>query len=217
MSRLDSLNALRKTHIDTSKEMLEHIDRLIADEIAASMPLWRDICAELPTNPGPYKQTALDASGGWWQRTLDQINGVTIHHTLSHSPHATATHYIRKGHGRPTIPYTFWITQTGEILLCVALEQGLWHDHTGHKNTHLSVGLAGHLHLNAPPEVQLNSAVKLCVWAIENLPGISDPGDVFGHDTYAATICPGWQGGNASGDWATLFFDKLHKALERWE
>jgi len=216
MSRtLDNLNALRKTHEDASRDIMAHIDRLMADlTTEPATPLWRDISAELPTNPGPYKQAALDASGGWWQRTLEQINGVTIHHTLSHSPHATAAHYINKGHGRPTIPYTFWITPTGEILQCVALEQGLWHDHTGHANRHLSVGLAGSLHILPPPKAQLDAAVAVCVWAIETLPGVRGMQDIRGHDAFAATVCPGWKAGNASRDWKTLFYDELGRALE---
>lgn len=216
MSILDQARALQKKHTDGSAQMALEIKRLVADLITQSAQptdLWRDIRAELPTNPGPYNQAALDNSGGWWQRTLKQINGVTIHHTLSHSPHATAKHYIEKGDGRPTIPYTFWITQTGEILLCVALEQGLWHDHTGHKNTHLSVGLAGKLHILPPPKAQRDAAVGLCVWAVENLPGVTKLEDVSGHDAHAATVCPGWH----STNWVTAFYSELRWALERRE
>jgi len=100
-------------------------DKNIIDELARN-----DSCPGLLAN-------------GWWQRTLNQIAGLTFHHTLSDSPHATASYYVKKGGGRPSLPYTIWVSQTGEILLCNRLEEGCWHNHQGHKNKQLSVGLAG--------------------------------------------------------------------------
>ena len=181
-------------------------------------PFDRTIIDELATNPGPYANASLQRDGGWWQRTLDQIDGVTIHHTLSDSPHATAKHYVNKGGGRPTIPYTVWITQTGEVLLCVVLTQGLWHDHTGHRNTHLSIGLAGRLHEYHPADVQLDAAAKLCVWTIQSntLPGITDISQIKGHmdvGTYKdRTECPGWASA-ASGEWKLDLYDRIERLL----
>lgn len=169
--------------------------------------IWdRDIRAELATNascPGILVN-------GWWKRKLDQINGVTVHHTLSGSPHATADYYIHKGGGRPSLPYTFWVTQTGEILWCVALEEGLWHDHTGHANTHLSVGMAGNLHIERPPDVQLEATVKLIRWVIRSdiFPGVYAGSQVKGHLDYASTVCPGWNEAR-SGYWRTRFYNQL--------
>jgi len=176
------------------------------------VPWDRDISGELARNPGPYTNSYLQQDGGWWPRSLPQIDGVTIHHTLSDSPHATAQHYVNKDGGRPSIPYTVWISQTGEILLCVPLTEGLWHDHTGHENTHLSVGLAGQLHLHHPADVQLEAAVKVCKWAVETLPGVTSADQVKGHRDFAQTICPGWQASD-SGYWRDDFYAALRRAL----
>jgi hypothetical protein len=149
---------------------------------------------------------------GWWQRTLGQIVGLTFHHTLSDSPHATAKHYIKKGGGRPSIPYTIWITQTGEVLLCNPLEDGCWHDHTGHKNVNLSVGLAGRLHKYRPSQVQLEAAAQVVKWAIEHPEMNITMNKVLGHmdvGTYKGrTECPGWDSA-ASDFWKDDFYKLL--------
>jgi hypothetical protein len=170
------------------------IELLLVELTQSSVPWDRDISEELATGTWPYGHPSLDADNGWWKRTLDQIDALTIHHTLSDSPHATANYYVKKNGGRPTIPYTIWITQTGEILKCVDLTKGLWHDHTGHRNTHLSIGLAGTLHLYEPSEPQLQALVKVCVWAVESdiLPTITSTQQITGHMDYINTQCPGW-------------------------
>lgn len=200
--------------------VLGHLDAAQTEALAARVlvtdpaptALWdRDISAELATNPGPYRNALLQRDGGWWRRDLDQIDGVTLHHTLSNSPHATASHYIHKGGGRPTIPYTVWVSETGEVLLCAPLEFGSWHDHTGHENTHLSVGLAGHLHLNQPSRAQLAAAARVCLWAIETLPSVTGAESIGGHADYTQTICPGWADGGRDR-WKLRFFDLLEPA-----
>lgn len=149
---------------------------------------------------------------GWWQRTLGQITGLTFHHTISDSPHATASHYIRKDGGRPSIPYTIWITQTGEVLLCNPLTDGCWHDHTGHENVNLSVGLAGRLHEYRPAQVQLEAAARIVKWAVEHPEMNITLDTVKGHmdvGTYAGrTECPGWASA-ASGYWKDDFYALL--------
>ncbi|MCP4540650.1 MAG: N-acetylmuramoyl-L-alanine amidase [Chloroflexi bacterium] len=177
---------------------------------APAVPWGRDISTELTTNPGPYDNALLRRDGGWWTRTLDQIDAVTIHHTMSHSPHATASHYIHKGGGRPSLPYSIWVTETGEVLLCVPLEQGLWHDHTGHKNIHLSLGLAGSLHINQPSQAQLAAAARVCHWAIETLPGVMGPESIKGHKDFTATACPGWTAVSVDR-WRRRFFDLINQ------
>ena len=182
-------------------------------KVYADVPA-RDISSELVTNPGPYTNKLLQRDGGWWQRELYQITDVTYHHTLSDSPWATARHYINKGGGRPTTPYTIWITQTGEILQCVALTEGLWHDHTGHENVHLSVGLAGTLHLYSPADAQLDAAAKFAVWAIrsESMPLINSIDKITGHRDWIATICPGWSSG-ASNHWKPELYARIEALL----
>jgi hypothetical protein len=174
------------------------------------LPWDRDIRAELVRND----QCPGLLSDGWWRRELDQIDGLTFHHTLSDSPHATASNYVQKGGGRPSIPYTIWVTQTGEVLWCLDLEEGCWHDHTGHQNIHLSVGLAGFLHIHRPPDVQLDAATRVAAWAVRSdmLPGITRIDQIAGHSDYAATICPGWAS-EQSGHWKTALYNRIEEAL----
>ena len=183
-------------------------------------PWDRVIIDELPTSAGPFSASGLRRDEGWWQRTLDQIDAITIHHTTSGSPHATARNYTRKSGNRPSIPYTVWVTETGEVLLCRPLTDGLWHDHTGHENTHLSVGMAGHLHLHRPSDVQLAATVKVCTWAIlsDDLPLVLSASQVKGHQDHFKTQCPGWdmqKGNEGSGMWRDDFYALLLKSLPK--
>jgi len=157
---------------------------------------FEDIRCTLPTNddcPAPLQ-------AGWWRRELEDIVGLTFHHTLSYSPWATAAHYIRKGGGRPSIPYTLWICGCGMVLQCGNFRDGCWHDHTGHRNVHLSVGLAGTLHKYRPTVAQLDAAAAVAAWAVCNPDFNISRDQVRGHSDYTATICPGWEA-RASGYW----------------
>jgi hypothetical protein len=174
--------------------------RFLLDE-----PWDKDITAELTTNdncPGSL-------ADGWWQRSLDQITGLTFHHTLSDSPHATASYYVKKSGGRPSICYTLWISQTGEVLLCNALTEGNWHDHTGFKSQNLSVGLAGRLHENHP-------AARVAAWAVHDSRMNITLETVRGHmdvGTYAGkTQCPGWAS-EASGHWKPELYEMIEALL----
>lgn len=184
----------------------------ILDEIQCNS-LMRNIINELATNddcPGILED-------GWWQRSQDQIDKVTIHHTYGwHDVYAFSRSYVQKGGGRPSVPYTIWITATGEVLLCNELTEGCWHDHTGHENINLSVGLAGSLHLYRPPTVQLISAAKVCKWAIDTLPMVRDIDDITGHDHWYNTACPGWTDvgeSKPSGEWKSFFYGLLEEML----
>lgn len=173
-----------------------------------AVPWDKNIVAELATNdncPGSL-------ADGWWQRELSQITGLTFHHTLSDSPHATASRYVKKDGGRPSIPYTIWISQTGEILLCNALEEGCWHNHQGHKNKQLSIGLAGSLHIHRPAEVQLDAAARVAVWAICHPEMNVELETVKGHCDYIATQCPGWDSA-ASGHWKPELYEMIEALL----
>ena len=179
---------------------------------APTAPWDKDITAELARNdncPGSL-------AGGWWQRRLDQITGLTFHHTLSDSPHAVASYYVKKDGGRPSTCYTVWITQTGEVLLCNALEEGCWHDHTGHESRNLCVGLAGRLHEYHPAAVQLQAAARVAAWAVhdsrmnitlETVRGHMDVGDYAGK-----TVCPGWAA-VASGHWKSELYELIEALL----
>lgn len=174
-----------------------------------SEAVWdRDLRGELATRdncPGVL-------ADGWWRRSLDQIDGVTIHHTLSNSPHAFARYYITKGGGRPSVPYTLWVTETGEVFLCNDLEDGCWHDHTGHKNTHLSVGMAGRLHEYRPSNVQMDAVARVVVWAVQDERMSIPRRNVRGHCDYYDTECPGW-GDGESGNWRLALFARIYQGL----
>lgn len=128
---------------------------------------------------------------GWWKRSLSQIDGITIHHTLIHDPAALARGYTSKGGGRPSIPYHVWVSRSGEVSYCLDLEEGCWHDHTGHANTHVSVGLAGVLDVRPPSDAQIDAAVRVVRSLLELLDLQSL--QVHGHMDFFATRCPGWR------------------------
>lgn len=178
-------------------------------------PWDKDISGELAVNPGPYDSETLNDQGGWWQRELKQIDKVTFHHTLSHDPYGLAAYYVDKDGGRPTMPYTLWVTKEGVVYHCVALTEGLWHDHTGNENTHLSVGFAGSLHLDAPPEVQLRAGAKVAAWAIKSreLPLVKKMTDITGHMDWIKTACPGWNSAQ-TGYWKPRLYTMIEEALK---
>jgi len=180
-------------------------------------PPWTDYRAQMPTNPHPDASALIAQRGGWWKRTLEQIDGITLHHTLSHNPIATAA-YITKpvaqgGKGHATTEYHIWITAEGEALLCVDLTEGLWHDHTGDRNTHISIGMAGSLHVAKPSAPQLRKVVAVVAYLMRTFD--IPLANVAGHNDWAykvskvVTVCPGWDKAGWRGD----FYEALNQAL----
>ena len=162
---------------------------------------YTDVVDQMPVNQHPTEPVA------WWIRTPDQITGITVHHTMSHDAQATARYCIDVK-GRPSIQYHFWVTRDGKPYLCAPLSWGMWHDHCGHENRHVSVGLAGRLHENRPPEVQLQGAARIVAWLMDRY-DVALP-QVQGHnDRYAGTICPGWD----DVDWRGDFYTALNREL----
>ncbi len=184
-------------------------------ELFTDDPWSQNIIHELALNHGCSGMLA----NGWWQRRVDQIDYVTIHHTYGwNSPHALAEWYVQKDGGRPSIPYTIWVTETGEVLLCNKLTEGCWHDHSGHENSHLSIGMAGALHKYAPTDVQLEAVARVCAWVINNpdMPLVRGVDEITGHMDWYSTACPGWLDtgeGAPSGLWKPRFYAKLDEAL----
>ena len=192
---------------------------------AGSFPLvpWtQDLRAVLPRNTNCPKPL----QNGWWRRSLDQIETVCFHHTLSHSPAGLAAWYITKEGGRPSLPYSIWIVEdTGEILLCNSLEEGCWHNFNGHQNTALSIGLAGDRTKYPPPAVQMRAAALMAAWAIlsPTLPKITSVSQIMGHMDYPlckpgqiyATDCPGWSTAK-TGNWRTEFYSTVGRLLEEY-
>jgi hypothetical protein len=196
----------RQAFIDFYATYYPGVDVVFCGE--GDLTIWdRDISSELATC-STFTHATLKAQNGWWQRTLGQIKGVTIHHTLSDSPHATAKVCIAKYGGLPSIQYHIWITQTGEVLLCEPLESGLWHDNTGNQNVNISVGMAGRLHEYRPSDAQLDAAVKVAAWAVRHPEMDVTLERVKGHRDYAQTECPGWHTG-----WKADFYGRLQALL----
>lgn len=206
--------------------MLPHPDAAPWDEV---------LVGKLPTNPGPYGYKVLNDNGGWWQREYEEVDGCSVHHTYgSASILAMNKYYMGKSGGHPTMPYSIWISENGKIYLCVDLHQGLWHDHTGYKNTHISIGMAGTLHTGFPEETQLAATAKVCAWFINSpiFPGVKGPDHIKGHrewvHTYADrgyypagkipyTVCPGWKTSSLPGGedrWKARFGIALLEALD---
>jgi len=168
-------------------EMLRNFNPGVPAPPLEEPALWdEDLRAALPRNdscPAPLQS-------GWWQRTLSQITGITLHHTIGVSPLATTQAYLQKDGGRPSIPYHFWVHRDGQVSYCLDLTEGCWHDHTGYKNKHVSVGLAGVLDEDPPTQAQLQAVIRLTRRLMAGL-GISVAG-VKGHRDFMATRCPGW-------------------------
>lgn len=189
--------------------------RLVAatTEPESSEALWEDIRSTMPTNPEPDASALIAQRGGWWRRKPNDIDGITIHHTLSHNPSQTAAYIVKPrakgGKGHATTQYHIWITADGTALYCVDLTEGLWHDHCGDKNTHISIGMAGALHTTEPPEAQLDKVVEV----VTHLMSVFDipVENVAGHNDWAwkcskvRTVCPGWD----QAGWRQDFYGKL--------
>jgi len=155
--------------------------------------------SEMPINPDPFHPTLLRSFAGrttWPTRPLKNITGITIHHTLSHSPLNTSK-YITATKGYPTTQYHYWVSQDTDSPISQLLpeETACWHDHTGTLQTTLSIGMAGHLGHTRPPEDQLWSTVRLVDFLLRKHSLTVD--DVTGHHERAKaagvnTECPGW-------------------------
>jgi len=170
---------------------------------------WISVIDQMPRNDTPDDAYFVSRRlSFWWERKPEQIDGITIHHTLTHNMMAVANYVTRSvrhgGKGRPTTEYTFWVTIDGEVKLCNDLLWGCWHDHCGHRNTHISVGLAGRWDYEKPPQVQLLAAAGLIKHLQEmyKIPLVN----VKGHNEWAQimagihTACPGWNKSGWKGD-----------------
>ena len=169
----------------------------VAEEREEVLP-YVDIVDEMPVSADPA------APASWWTRKPKQIKGITIHHTMSHDAKATAR-YCVDVKGRPSIQYHLWVAKDGKVYLCAPLSWGMWHDHCGHKNPNISVGLAGRLHESKPPEAQLQAAARIVAWLMGQYRIARE--EVQGHDDrFAGTVCPGWD--------EAAWRDDFHSALD---
>lgn len=169
---------------------------------------WLDMRDDMPVNPHPDNAYFVHYNlSEWWQRASGEIAGITIHHTLAHDMMALADYFTRPvatgGLGTPTSHYAIWITQDGEARYCVDLANGCWHDHTGHENKHISIGLAGRWDYEPPPQVMIDKTVEVCHYLL----GYYDLliSSVRGHCDHFSTRCPGWN----PASWRQMFYDAL--------
>jgi hypothetical protein len=172
---------------------------------ASASPLFTDRINEMARSDHPFNADITRLGLFDWP-VLTEVTGVTIHHTMSHSPEATARYCVNtKGHA--TIQYHFWVS-AGDgcpVWQLVELDRAIWHDHTGAHldgRATLSVGLAGSLHIAKPPDEQLQAAARLVVWLMDeyDLPREQ----VQGHCDRAGagvTVCPGWYEAGWRPDW----------------
>ncbi len=141
--------------------------------------------------------------------TRKECTGITIHHTLSHSPTATAG-YITRSKGYPTTQYSYWVS-AGDgcpVYQCLRDSVACWHDHTGRLQTTISVGMAGRWDREKPALEQIEATVNLC-WELMKRYGFPSR-NVLGHRERAlaanvSTVCPGWY----AAKWLDEFFTAL--------
>jgi len=183
-------------------------------------PWITDIRSSLPVNrapdydkDAPKEEDRILYKRGWWLlRTLSEIDGVTIHNTVSTSPSALAAWTTRAkasgGKGMPTLQYQYWVGTDGAVSYCVDLENAVWNDHTGDRNTHISIGMSGRWDSATPSLVQLDGVARLCALLMRTF-GIPVE-SVRGHREWAATHnvstdCPGW----IKAGWKDTFYQRL--------
>lgn len=146
---------------------------------------------------------------GWWRRRLDQIDALTLHHTAHENddPAPLAQWYCfeKDPRGRPSIPYTLWIRRDGTVALCNHLEEGCWHDETGHENTHLSVAIVGDLRKREPTPAQYAAMVEVARWAMAHPEMQIERAGITGDMDWRSTECPGW----LAGGWRDKFYALL--------
>lgn len=216
-STIDLLRMARNTGTDA----LGLLDTALAE--LDSVTPWQDRIAEMPVNLHPSQPDLVRRKWTAWPIRGQgdcplEITGLTIHHTTSHSPLATARYCTRQraagGKGYPTIQYHFWVSAGDDcpVFLLVDPVDALWHDHTGAYQTTLSIGMAGSLHKQRPPQEQLVATARLCAHLMFNYD--VPVGEVRGHGSRAkaagiSTVCPGWY---ITG-WKDDFYEALGAVL----
>lgn len=169
----------------------------VLEGMAEPGPPWINRVAEMPVNAQPFQADFVRNFGErafWPKRKMSDVTGLTIHHTMSHSPLNTARH-CTSTKGYPTIQYHWWVSASDgcPIYMLADPTWALWHDHTGAHPTTLSIGVAGKLHLAPPPDEQLEAVtIRLCRYLMEMLDLTA--AQVTGHQERwrMRTQCPGW-------------------------
>lgn len=204
-------------HIRDGLEEIQVIVHRLNNLIQNGEPPWQDIISTLPTNSTPSHPDLVKRKWNWWPiRHPNDVAGITIHHTMSHSPEATAR-FCTGPKRYPSIQYHLWVSQADgcPITLCAPLSWMIWHDHTGAKPSTISVGMAGHLHKVRPPDEQIQATALLVAYLMKeyDIP----LAQVKGHRDRYPTDCPGWTAtgrSRPSGNWRNDFYHAVHAQLK---
>ena len=181
---------------------------------------WQNRIAEMPVNTNPDHPDLVKRGWRSWPVRGQgdcpaEITGLTIHHMMSHSPLATARYCTNPrsagGKGCPTVQYHFWVSADDgcPVFLLIDPQLALWHDHTGTFQSTLSIGMAGSLHNQQPPDEQMIACATLCVCLMDLYDLTVE--QVQGHKERAwnaarvRTVCPGWD----SANWRDSFYEVL--------
>lgn len=180
--------------------------KTVVDQLSYVGDPWTNHIAEMPINHNPFHPDILRRKMKFWYiRELIDIKGITIHHTMSHSPLATAK-YCCFTKGYPTGQYAFWVSQGDgcPVYQLADLSWIVWHDNTGAYQSNISVGMAGDLSVKEPPQEQIDATANLVAYLMCTY---SIPIDnVEGHrGRWRGTDCPGWD----LMHWRNKFYDKL--------
>ena len=207
----DILRACQQ-HLDAIGVSCACIEAILSDGVPEPETPYIDRTDEMPVNTTPSHKDFVRCFPGrdmWPLRNLSDLTGITIHHSLSHSPLATANVCLNKGY--PTIQYHYWVSADDgcPVYMLASPSLALWHDHTGAHSRTLSVALAGRWDYRTPPGEQLQSLARLVVWLMRQY--AIPPAEVRGHNDRAwavsrvRTVCPGWYKAN----WHDTFFKIL--------
>lgn len=188
-------------------------------EVAGGVP-WRDVTAQMPINEEPFHPDFVrwlkpKYGNVWPTRELSSIAGVSLHHSMSHSPQATAR-YCCFTKGYPSIQYHLWVS-AGEgcpVYLCAPLEWMIWNDSSGGWQPVVSVAMAGRWDHDAPSQEQIETTAVLCSYLAGQF-FRGERSNIRGHKDRArrgVTVCPGWDGPNVHRSvdlWRSRFYEAL--------
>ena len=218
-SRDDVIKSV-KVAIPALKAVVEMLEEAVAEPKAAP---YVDRVDEMPVNFQPDHPYIAKRGWTFWPQRVDPVTGITIHHTMSHSPLATARFCTnpydgyKTGKGYPSVQYHFWVSQGDgcPVYRLAPVVWQLWHDCTGPFQTTISVGMAGSLNLKRPPDEQLQATAQIVAWLMQEYSVPVE--EVKGHkDRYFGTVCPGWdkeKTARPSGLWRPAFYEALNDAV----
>ena len=187
------------------------IEVIFKPDAPVTSTIWdKDLSGSLVTS-GIYTNSLLQS--GWYKRLPSEIDAITVHHTASNTTWgAIAAEHVKRDGGTPSIHYSIGIDADGTVnrltdFSVIAQHSAPWHDHTGHRNTHIGIALMGALHLNKPTVKQLDSLARV----IKDIRvGLGREIPVKGHMDFTTTTCPGWNS-SASGYWKKDLLGRLGK------